>query len=246
MPAGVDPSISPSTLRPDATGRGRAVLSLFRAVLAGVDDVAGGVLSDGSAVAVLGGVLGGGDAMTTAVGWSEVMADQVRAQLAVLDLQAAGVMRRAVDVEGVRAQLRGLIGAWRRLLEIHHPADGESRCPRCRSWWGHRRRWPCGVWRLAHTSLVACQVGAAAPEPDAVAAAVGWMREPSPDRPPGARAVRAPRRSGAGESPGAATPDRPSPVGAAAPDTSRGPRHARPEPCAISVGAPPPRDEQGS
>lgn len=128
--------------------------------------------------------------MTAGVGWSVVLAEQVRAQLAVLDLQAAGVLRRPVDVAGVRAQLRCLIGVWRQVLQAHHPADGSSRCPRCRSWWGWGRRWPCGVWRTAHTSLVVCVVPAAAPAPDELAAAVAWVRAARPARParpPGTR-----------------------------------------------------------
>ncbi len=129
--------------------------------------------------------------MSAAVGWSAEMADQVRAQLAVLDLQAAGVTRCPVNVEVVRAQLPGLIVAWWRLLQTHHPADGESRCSRCRSWWG--RGAALAVWRTAHTSLVVCQVPSVAP--DAVAAAVAWVREASSARPLGARMFPVPRPS---------------------------------------------------
>ncbi len=41
-----------------------------------------------------------------------------------------------------------------RLLQAHHPATGDDSCPRCRTWWGRRRRWPCQVWREeSHRSL---------------------------------------------------------------------------------------------
>lgn len=158
-------------------------------------------------------------------GLARALAEQVRAQLAVLDLQAAGVVRRAVDVQVVCGQLRSLIGVWRRLLEAHHPPDGTSRCPRCRSWWGRRRRWPCPVWRTAHSSLAVHQV----PAPDAVASAAAWVRTASPVRPLGVRIIPKSRQSPAGRNapraggtPGAATPDPTAPpTGAAAPGTSR-------------------------
>ncbi len=36
--------------------------------------------------------------------------------------------------------------SYSRLLQAHHPAKDDNRCPRCRTWWGGRQRWPCQVW----------------------------------------------------------------------------------------------------
>lgn len=184
-------------------------------------------------------------------GSAVTLAEQVRARLAVLDLQAAGMLRRTVEVMELRGQLRSLIRAWRRLLAAHHPVDGRSRCPRCRSWWGRRRRWPCPVWRTAHTSLATHQLLA----PDAVAAAVAWVRAASPARPRGARVFPVSRQSPvvriasrAGGTPGAAGPDpASSPAGAAAPGTSRPPPHRPAQPAAsYAVSGRHTRHEQGS
>lgn len=165
-------------------------------------------------------------------GLSETLAEQVRAQLAVLDLQAAGLVHRAVDLAELRAQLRSLIGAWRRLLEAHHPTtDGQSRCPRCRSWWGWRQRWPCPVWRAAHTNLAIHQL----PAPAAMAAAAARVPAKGPARSLRVQVIprsvnspaghTAPRTGGA---PGAASPDpSPPPPGTATPGTSPPPAHHR-------------------
>ena len=34
-----------------------------------------------------------------------------------------------------------------RLLRAHYPPKGSNRCPRCRTWWGKPRAWPCQAWR---------------------------------------------------------------------------------------------------
>ncbi|MGH3630592.1 MAG: hypothetical protein ACRDRL_24520, partial [Sciscionella sp.] len=85
---------------------------------------------------------------------------EVRHRLAVLDAAAAGVRDRSVDVEAIRSEFQQMIETWRRLLAAHHPADGEQRCPRCRSW-GRARRWPCPVWLSAHRSLITTELTAA-------------------------------------------------------------------------------------
>ncbi|MGH4026385.1 MAG: hypothetical protein ACRDRV_17560 [Pseudonocardiaceae bacterium] len=176
-----------------------------------------------------------------APGLSTAVAREIGHRLAVLDLVAAGARPAPVDLARVRAELDTLITMWRRLLQAHHPADGQRRCPRCHTWWGSRRRWPCDVWRSAHTSLVRCQE----PVPGTVAAALRWAPDLHPARPLGVRVLPLSRQSPAGRSAarsspaggtsGAAALGRSSPAGAAVPGTSRGPRHARPEPTALPV-----------
>ncbi|MGH4018840.1 MAG: hypothetical protein ACRDT0_06280, partial [Pseudonocardiaceae bacterium] len=86
-------------------------------------------------------------------GFSEILAAEVLERLAQLDLVAAGDPRSEADVERIRRNMRQAIDMWRRLLEQHRAGD-DGRCPRCRSWWGLRRRWPCPVWNAAHVSLM--------------------------------------------------------------------------------------------
>ncbi|MGH4018201.1 MAG: hypothetical protein ACRDT0_02935 [Pseudonocardiaceae bacterium] len=85
-------------------------------------------------------------------GFSEILAAKVLERLAELDLIAAGERRSQADVERIRRDLRQAIRMWRSLLDQHR-ADDDPRCPRCRTWWGLRRRWPCPIWHAAHTSL---------------------------------------------------------------------------------------------
>lgn len=56
------------------------------------------------------------------------------------------------NAELIRAELLGTISAWRRLLDSH-PANDLGRCPGCRGWL-RQRRWPCPIWRWAHTLFV--------------------------------------------------------------------------------------------
>lgn len=161
--------------------------------------------------------------MTGAVsGLTDEIAAAVLTRLAGLAELAAV---RPVDVERVRAEIGQLVTAWRHLLSQHHPADDSGRCPRCRSWWGWRRRWPCRVWRTAHTHLVVYRE-------DTAPAAASWVPDASPARPLGVRVIPA-QRSPVGPEPGG-TPGvaaLPPPVGLAAPGgTLRGGRHARREP----------------
>ncbi|MGH4020004.1 MAG: hypothetical protein ACRDT0_12375 [Pseudonocardiaceae bacterium] len=86
-------------------------------------------------------------------GFSEILAGEVLERLAQLDLVAAGERRSEAEVARIRGYMRQAIRMWRRLLE-QHGADDDGRCPRCRSWWGRRRRWPCPVWNVAHVSLM--------------------------------------------------------------------------------------------
>lgn len=53
-----------------------------------------------------------------------------------------------------------------RLRQAHYPITGDDHCPRCRTWWGGRRRWPCQVWRdEARRSLVVTRTARSAPAP---------------------------------------------------------------------------------
>jgi len=84
---------------------------------------------------------------------SELLAMEVLERLHQLDLVAAGERRSAAEVARIRREMRKMIAVWRSLLEGHR-ADDEGRCPRCRTGWRRRQRWPCGVWIAAQKSLI--------------------------------------------------------------------------------------------
>ncbi|MGH3492315.1 MAG: hypothetical protein ACRDRL_14970 [Sciscionella sp.] len=101
------------------------------------------------------------------VGYSEVLATEVLDRLWRLDQIAAGTRKHtAAEVTTIREEMRRMIDMWRRLLSSHHPARDEPFCSRCPRRWGRRRRWPCAVWRTAHTALITHHVPGPAPAPD--------------------------------------------------------------------------------
>lgn len=89
-----------------------------------------------------------------ATGFSRALAEAIFQRLIDLDTLAARPLRTQADQARVRRAMTALIASWRAQLD-EHLADRTGRCPRCRTWWGGRTRWPCGVWRVAHTSLLA-------------------------------------------------------------------------------------------
>jgi hypothetical protein len=88
-----------------------------------------------------------------ATGFSRALAEAIFQHLTELDSLAAQPLRMQADQVRVRRAMAELIGCWRAQLD-KHLADRTGRCPRCRTWWGGRMRWPCGVWQQAHTSLL--------------------------------------------------------------------------------------------
>ncbi len=114
---------------------------------------------DGAAMAALAGVPGRGQARpVNKRRVSELLAMEVLERLHQLDLVAAGERRSAVEVERIRREMRRMIAVWRSLLEGHR-ADSDGRCPRCRTGWRRRQRWPCGVWIAAQKSLIRHRAG---------------------------------------------------------------------------------------
>jgi len=114
---------------------------------------------DGAAMAALAGGPGRGRARpVNRRRVSELLAMEVLERLHQLDLVAAGERRSAVEVERIRREMRRMIAVWRSLLEGHR-ADSDGRCPRCRTGWRRRQRWPCGVWIAAQKSLIRHRAG---------------------------------------------------------------------------------------
>lgn len=86
--------------------------------------------------------------------WSETLGAEIFRRLHQLDLIAAGECgRSAAEVAQIRIEMRTMIATWRRLLDRHRATD-DGHCPRCRTWWGRRRWWPCPVWTEAHYRLM--------------------------------------------------------------------------------------------
>jgi hypothetical protein len=83
---------------------------------------------------------------------------EVLERLHQLDLVAAGERRSAAEVARIRRELREMVAIWRTLLERHR-ADADGYCPRCRTGWRRRQRWPCGVWIAAQNSLIRHRTG---------------------------------------------------------------------------------------
>jgi len=91
-------------------------------------------------------------------GSGAALAGEVLGRLRALELIAAGAPSSPATAARIRAELFEQTALWRRLLGEHCLAEDGDGCPRCRSWRGARRCWPCGVWLAAHTALVRYEI----------------------------------------------------------------------------------------